>query len=356
MTSRRVKTIFVLCYLSLWSLTFLVGCNEKAASIPTQTPSVSITLSPTASPQPTVESTPEPTPTPSACEWPPAQIPDIKAIHLYWLPDGEELAYLSDEDLSWYVYSLSTGKTEGYLPEVDPTITPDTSLIGDYVDLFSSPDGETIVFTRRTIEGSDVFLFRIQQKEEIYLGEIKGNIALSYWSYYWLDNGRKLLLSIDWQSPLGVKEGYVYLIDLLEENIAVIIPSNSEFENIYIFGTTPDEEYILFKSYTGIKEMLRLWNIKDGSIIDTIIFPPYTIKWLPGEDAFIAVGFLSDHKDPSVYLYDIPNKSIRFLTPNDLDILHFGLHTMEISPVSDMIAFIDEDSTINILECSNIYP
>jgi WD40 repeat protein len=299
-----------------------------------------------------VESTPEFTPTPSACEWPPAQIPDIKAMHLYWHPGGKELAYLRESDYTWYVYSLSTGKSEGYLPRVDPTITPDTSLIGDYSHLFPSPNGEDLVFTRRTIEGFDVFLFRVQQKEEIYLREIKANID----TYLWLDHGKNLLLSIDWRSPTGKLDGYVYLIDLLEESASVIIPHNSEFKDIYIFGTTPDEEFILFKSYTGENTMLRLWNIEDGSIIDTIILPPLTLRWLPGEDAFIAVGYLSDHKKPSVYLYDIQNKSIQFLVPDDLNMLQGRKNTVAISPVSDTIAFIDENSTINILDCSGITP
>lgn len=331
---------------------FLFGCSTKPTSLPL-TPALSPTSNPITLTGTIVQSTPASTPTtPYACKWPPTHIPNVKAIDLYWLPNGKGIVYQNQEDFVWLIYSLSTGTSEGYLPEIDYTKTPDNSLVGDHIDIFSSPNGKYLVFTQKTVEGYDIFLSREKQKNRVYIGEIKGGID----KYFWMDNGRKLLFSIDWQSPLGAPEGYVYLLDLLKENITVIIPHSPEFMDISIFGITPNEDYILFKSYTGNNLMLRLWNINNGSIIDTAILPPLTSKWLPDDDSFIAVGYLSNHLIPSVYLYDIQDKSIEVLASNDINMYPYVSNAVEISPDLKTIAYIDESFTVNILDCVGINP
>lgn len=338
-------------------LLFTGGCYGNIASspFPSQTPSQSSittsTLSPSETAMANASQTPRPKDTISSyrCKWPPILISGEKTTDFYWLPNGNELVFKQEGSSEWFVYALEDGIINKYDPSIVYTRTPEPVDISDYSDLFISPDRESIVYTRSIEGGYRIFASPKYQGKDRFIGEIKGKIDQAIW----IQNGDKLIISIDWQSPLGAREAAVYLIDLVNVSLKVIIPSTLDLPNISIFGITPDENQILFTSYSGDIQ-LRLWDLSDGSLHNTNIYPPITLKWLPDKITFVAVGVKDDTLRQFLYQYNIQKDVMENLLPNELRIKQYRKDVIQISPTLKWIAFIDEDDLIKIIDCNGL--
>jgi hypothetical protein len=286
-------------------------------------------------------------PLPYRCDWPPTQIPGVKANVMYWLPNGDELVYENNGE--WSVYSVRNETSIIFDPGDDPKQTPGAVGILNYSDLFASPDGKTFVYTQMIEGGYRVYSSNANQAEGRLLGEIKGMVNQAMW----INEGNKLLLSIDWQSPLGAPEAYVYLVDLVAQDLSVVIPATLELANIELIGVTPDETDILFTDYSTKKRILRLWNLIDRSWRDTDLRPPFVLSWFPNAAAFLGVGWVDDQPGLAVYFYAIENQQFVNLTPARIEPMRRS-GAIQISPLMNTIAYLDPDGLINLIDCSDL--
>ncbi|MBI4761335.1 MAG: hypothetical protein ACOYYF_03500 [Chloroflexota bacterium] len=326
-------------------LILLPGCDQNFAP---QTPIVNNTFVP-ATFSPVIETSQS-----NVCNWPPVQVSEIEVSSFYWSEDGTVLMYREKNgNEKWYVYTLSTGETREYASEFDLTETPDVFGIQNYVDFFTPPEGRYIVYTQSIQSGYAVYLKNWDERESVFLGNIKGRVDQNTW----LDKGTKLILSIDWSSPLGAPEAYIYLVDILKKELKVIIPHTSEYEDITYFGVTPDESRVIFTSYSGNNRLLRLWNLKDNSTVTTKVQAPLTFKWLPNNQEFIAVGYQNSSLNPSIFIYNIDDNTVRYLLPFEVKAHPYIKSAIQISPNFRTIAFIDKDhQNLYTIDCSRIVP
>ncbi len=320
------------------ALLTMYGCGNRAASH-TSIPS-------TASITPTVEASVS-----GICNWPPVQVSGEPVNSFYWSVDGANLIYSEkDGDVEFHSYNLSSGEISEYIPEVEATTMPETFGVQEYSDFFISPDGRLMIYTQSNGDEYAVYLKAIDEKEDTFLGNIKGYVDKSTW----LDNGKRLLLSIDWLSPLGAPEAYVYLVDVLEKVLGVIIPHTSEYQDITYFGLTPNERRIVFTSYSGKDRSLRLWDMIDDSIVTTTVQSPLTFKWL-SNDEFIAVGHQNNTSHPLIFVYTIAEDSVRYVSPFQLDAHPYIKDAIQISPNLRNVAFIDEaQQHLHLIDCKGL--
>jgi WD40 repeat protein len=324
-------------------LLLLLGCNQEIAS---QTPSKANTSV-------VVTSTPMVEPSPSRmCNWPASQVSTIGVSNFYWADDGTSLIYRAkDGNENWYIYTLSTGETREHSVIPNATETPVNFRIEDYIDLFVAPDKKHFVYTQPSQGGYAVYAKSSDESESVLLGDIKGRINQNTW----LDEGTRLILSIDWSSPLGAPEAYVYLVDILEKKVDIVIPHTSKYRDITYIGVNPDQSKLLFTSYSGNDRSLQLWDLTDNSTAATNIRTPLTLKWLPKDDEFMAAGYRDEGSlDTTVFVYNLDTGLIRYLVPSEIDTHPYIKDAIQISPNLMAVAFIDEaNQRLHFIDCSH---
>jgi Tol biopolymer transport system component len=283
----------------------LAACTTAPAPTPPPSPTISPTTPPSPSPShtPTITSISTKTPTPSAtptptmivkpvdsfCVWPPTQIADVEVRNFIWSDDNLNLIY-KEKGGEWYIYTISSGETREYILDSEITEPPEAFGIQSYYHFFISPDGKSVVYTIVNQDGFSIYLKNLDEEDPIFLGDIKGWIE----KYEWLNDGTRLILSINWLMKLGAPEAYVYMVDIIEKKVNVIIPSSSEYRDISYFGITPDDSKLLFVTYSGPDRSLRLWDMTDDSVIVTKIHQTLTFKWLPNSQEFVAAGYQNE--------------------------------------------------------------
>ncbi len=329
---------------------FLWGCSTQ---------NMIATFSITQQPQPTIilatSEIGEVTPTNPAvtekkesCQIRSITITDQNIGNIQWLPNGVDLWYQRQGDDRQYVYNLDTNTSNPYFSQV--TSTPIPFRIDGYniQEFYTSPTGDDTVFTVKSdAEGSPVYVVDGGSQKISFVGKIKGAID----DALWLDNGKKLLIAIDWRSPLGAQEAYAYMVDISNKKIAILLPNNSMYSDIAILGLTPDERYVLFTSYAGAKRTLQAFEIATGKSFQTGIVPPVALKWLSKPGIFLAAGFTADSALPRIYTYDFKTGEITYLIADPIDVNLDKLNSLKISPTRPSIAFINQKSEITLIDC-----
>jgi Tol biopolymer transport system component len=291
-------------------------------------------------------------PVDSFCVWPPTQIADVEVRNFIWSDDNLNLIY-KEKGGEWYIYTISSGETREYILDSEITEPPEAFGIQSYYHFFISPDGKSVVYTIVNQDGFSIYLKNLDEEAPVFLGDIKGWIE----KYEWLNDGTRLILSINWLMKLGAPEAYVYMVDIIEKKVNVIIPSSSEYRDISYFGITPDDSKLLFVTYSGPDRSLRLWDMTDDSVIVTKIHQTLTFKWLPNSQEFVAAGYQNESLKVRIFIYNIETGIVRYMSPFQIDDLANYLDAIQISPNLKNIAFIDgEHLHLFLIDCSQIVP
>lgn len=324
-------------------MTVLVGCNQ---TIKLETPTqISITSNPTLS-SPVTEPSDK-----NTCAWPPIRVSVAQVSKFFWSEDGDMLTYQEKGgDEKWYSYDPST-QEQSIIYML--TATPSSPELETYTNYFIAPNKKSIVYTQPNQDSYSVYSKKQEEKAAIYLGNIKGSIDQSVW----LDEGNRLILSIDWASPLGAPEAYVYLIDISQKKVKVVIPHSPDHQDISLVGITPGQNKLLFTSYSGTDRLLQLWDIKDNSTMATGILAPLTLKWLPYKDEFMAAGYQKGSPMVRLFTYNLNNGSLRYLLPTPINSHPYIKDAVQISPNLGKVAFIDEENqNLYLIDCKDAIP
>lgn len=355
-----VKTITVSlrCLIYLFSFIFLTGCGVPLIPTSGEFPTTGIIKTYTTPPSGTpviIKPISTETPQKQICEWLPQQPSPIIRYNLTWSSDSNGL-YYSDtfEPLNWNFYTLETQEDKknisppDFLLHLDPEQIAANCSIEDFEDIYLSPAKDKIIYTQRDSSHLHIYLKDDCDHKAKYIGSIDGVID----QWIWFPSRRKILISIDWQSSIGVKEAHVYLMDLIHESVSIIIPATPAFADTTLYGYTPDEKYAMYVVYSHQERNLRFFNIQTSeSIMSSVPYPPKSYKWI-SPTTFIAVGKLSsDISGDSIYLFDYLKDQVQVIFPESLKLFHGDV---SISPDGDYIAYIDANSLMTrIVSCGN---
>lgn len=295
----------------------------------------------------------------STCIWPPKQVFSANVDSIAWSEDGKNVQFSIENQKDGYFFDIEENELKDLpnpqIADHDQRTTQNADAIGqefnitDYSRIFLSPDENSAVFLKEKETGNLLYLQNKNNPTAFLLGTVNGVIDQGYW----INHGKELLLSIDWLSPSGIKDAYVYRVDLLNKSMDVEIPNKSEYENLTLLGISPDERWALYVKYSGKDRSVYLHDLSSKKEIKTSLpFPPLDYQWLT-EDEFIAVGYLEEALPPYFYRYDISRDEVRIMIDRTLDI-HMGIKDAAlISPTHNRLAFIHSgDQALYLLECN----
>ena len=286
-----------------------------------------------------------------SCDWPPEQVYPEGINSFFWSDDGKDLIFSMENNGNLIKFDLEAKKLEE-LPNqqtLDQFRQPDENQeeiasnfgISNYSEIFLSPDEKSVVFLKTVDEEKFVFLKSSDRANDIPLGKIYGVIS----AVYWINNDDELLISIDWLSPLGIGDAYVYRVDLVNLAIDIEIPNTPEYRNLTTIGVTPDDHWLMFVSYARQDRSVYLHDLSTKMDLKTgVPFPPLDLHWL-SEDEFVAIGYLKDNTSHYnvayfVYKYNIPRDELTLLLENSINVHPFILDAASIAPSGKLMAFI----------------
>lgn len=287
------------------------------------------------------------------CEWLPQHMPPLMRYNLHWSQDSKILYYTETFELTnWNSYRIEDNQDEKLVRAPEFLLPPDVRQVAmncsitSYEDIYISPSKDAILYTQRDQNNLRIYLKKNCHDEEIRMGEMYGVID----QWLWLNNGDKILVSMDWQSPLGVTEAYVYLIDLLCDTVSIVIQNSPEYFDTTLLGYTPDENWAMYLVYSDQERNLRFFNINTSeSKTSSVPYPPKAYRWI-SPTKLLAVGPLSaGSPGDSVYVYDYYNDQTQVIFPAAVRPYHGDV---QISPDGKSIAYIDADSLeTRIISC-----
>jgi hypothetical protein len=269
-----------------------------------------------------------------------------------WMGDGTGVYYQdSSNPDQWYVYSLADQSTQQTNPEslgLSPTSTAAVEEITGAVDTFRSQNGKEIVYTLKSGDSYQFYKIGKDQSAPIYLGDIQGGIR----QVDWFTREDKLLIAIDWQGRLGAPEAYIYLVDIDQANVQIVIPHDANYSDIAYITKTPDEKAILFTSYDGRDRTLLRLNLGDNEVTRTRINAPRAFRWLAMGNRLFAISFSSETMNPSyqAVIVDFGKDTI-----DQHATLPSSLHEARISPKLNGLIYTDQtDNQLYLVTCVGI--
>jgi len=292
--------------------------------------------------------------TPSVCKLLTTQ--EVSQFH--WSEDGSRIYYLPEKNrTTWCEYDFNNG---GSIPvdeqksELDRTkdeyeerewIAENQFEIDDYSDIFIAPDERTILYSQWDGKVNRIFQKSFEDKESQYIGVVQGVIAEGFW----FDDQEKILVSIDWQSPVYIPEAFGYVIDLKEDQIKPVNLSVGEYPNTSIIGLTPDEQWVMFVSYSGEDRFVRLLNLMTNEVVITKIWNQ-PIDFQLDEDAnkVNIVGYVDDEGEMYLYQYDFTKNDFSWIRDEPIPVY---FREIRISPVGLRIGYLAEDQILYLLDC-----
>jgi hypothetical protein len=306
--------------------------------------------------KPTAVSTREPTQAnnPSFCDWPPIEVSGSSVRQFTWYDHDSKILYRLENE-AWYLYDLATKENSlfnGSLPDDQTEARKIAEKFGvdHFYDIFLSPDGKMVIYSDNKIPGGyEIFQKSLGEKESFSIGEIKGQID----RFFWMEHKNQAILSIDWQSPMGVAEAYVYLLKLDEGKIEILIPNNPEFENLSLFSRSPQGSLLLFVLYSGHDRFVRTFNLQTQEIQKTKLWHPWEYQWLPDRQELLVVGKLNPVEPYFAYTYDINKDTLEVLSKEPLNIAYGLAGGVIINPNGKFIAFVESEThKLFLLNCS----
>jgi hypothetical protein len=143
------------------------------------------------------------------CQLPPVIISKKPTTEFTWIDDSKLL--YQEASAKYFIYDTYTGMSEPSTTPIEGGEVYDDIIaknfgIGDYLHIYLSPKGNFIVFTKRNEEGYTLYQKELGTSSQLEIGNIRGVID----KHYWINDGEDLILTMKWQSPLGIKEAYVY--------------------------------------------------------------------------------------------------------------------------------------------------
>lgn len=283
------------------------------------------------------------------CQWPPVIISKKTTAEFAWVDDSKLL--YQEASAKYFIYDTYTGNSEPSTTPIEGSEIYDGIIaqnfgIGDYLNIYLSPKGNFTVFTKQNEEGYTLYQKELGTSSQLEIGNIKGVID----KHYWINDGEDLILTMNWQSPLGIKEAYVYKIDTKNNQIDIIIPNAPEFRELTVFEITPDQESLLYILYSGDDRFIQIYNFVTKAITQTEIWNPWSIQWIPNSNELIVVGRLGTGEPYSIYKYNISTNKL-MMTNLTFDFVHSML--VEISRNAKYIAYIDEKTQdLLVIDCS----
>lgn len=281
---------------------------------------------------------------------------DSKVVGITWSVDSQRLFFKeADDPENWNVYSMDQKRIVEQirrLPDdlvsLDP-VTSKGSIYGivDYEDLFVSPDDAKVIFTERN--GTDLTVKMLTDRNTtVELGSIFGMVDKAYWN----EEGSELIISMDWQSSIGIAESYIYRVDLVNRTINSAIPNDEEHQGTTLIGVTPDFKWMLFVKYYGLDRSIWLREIVSEKELKTnVVAPPLHYRWL-SSSTLIGVGYFDDFHSIKVYVYDFESNLGRLVGVDSINAHLYILNSVLISPNLKYIAYIEQDSqNLYIVRC-----
>jgi hypothetical protein len=274
-----------------------------------------------------------------------------------WAEGGYEIYFQTNEP-GWFSYSILQDKIIRMQDDPQPRPSPslsETMILNETIeDIISSPDGGSYVYTTRS-ENNILSIYFIAKPEEspVYIGAITGKVNGSYW----FTSKDEVLLAVDWQSPLGVRDGYIFILDLVEQNIATLLPNTDEFRNSSYIGVSPDEQWVLFVKYSGSNRNVILKNINTGRQEISALHNPIDFKWLGKENKLVAITFFqTEGLDFQIFpvIYDLDFRKITKITTDPLPISPNREFEVSMSPTINYIAYIGKEENLFLLDCANL--
>jgi hypothetical protein len=284
------------------------------------------------------------------CLWPAEIISKIPTAEFAWVDDSKLL--YQEATTQYFIYDTYTGEREPSTTPIEGGEVYDDIIaknfgIGEYLHIYLSPKGNFIVFTKRNEEGYTLYQKELGTSSQLEIGNIQGVID----KHYWINDGEDLILTMNWQSPLGIKEAYVYKIDIKHNLIDIIIPNTPEYRELTVFEITPDQESLLYVLYSGDDRFIRIYNFVTKTTTQTDIWNPWSIQWVPNSNELIVVGRLGSGEPYSIYKYNISTHKL-MMTDITFDFVHSML--VEISMNAKYIAYIDEKTQdLLVIDCSD---
>jgi hypothetical protein len=316
----------------------------------------SIATNPVNKPTVTPPSKPTETNNPPFCDWPPIKVSGSSVREFTWYDHDSKILYRLENE-AWYIFDLATKENSlfnGSLPDDQTEARKIAEKFGvdHFYDIFLSPDGKLVVYSDNKIPGGyEIFQKSLGEKESVSIGKIKGQID----RFFWMEHKNQAILSIDWQSPMGVAEAYVYLLKLDEGKIEILIPNNPEFENLSLFSISPQGSLLLFVLYSGHDRFVRTFNLQTQEIQKTKLWHPWEYQWLPDRQELLVVGKLNPDEPFFAYTYDINKDTLEVLSKEPLNIAYGLAGGVMINPNGKFIAFVESEThKLFLLECSMV--
>jgi hypothetical protein len=310
-----------------------------------QTPNIA-TQSSARLPMATLIPTLFPTSQPSAtsqvgCILPPTIISDQNIRYFYWSGNSKLIFYKEKDGQIWHSYDIASGQTNPINIETTETPLADYSAFGinNYEEVFVSPEQEFILFTRGPHEQYETYYKAVNEQQEHYLGLIRGYIK----KVDWLANEEKAIIAMEWQTPIGIREAHLYMVNFSEDELEIEIPRMKDYPNIEYLGLTPDEKRVLFVSYGNEQNdvTVKLWDISTNEITSTPLLNPQDLQWVR-EREILSVS-------PNKVLFPIVD--IQLFDINDSRLTNLGnvsiepfIVSIQISPDGSSIAYIENET------------
>ena len=291
------------------------------------------------------------------CNWPPILLSGSTVTSFIWSEDSSLLYFTNEDVKGWNVYSI---EHQEIISQKDASVYPPNENIGSYEEfandfgitnyeqIFLSPNVNQVIFTERKGDALRVYTKELNSDIEVLLGEISGVIGELFWN----DDGSKLLISVDWQSPLGVSDSYVYSVDLASRKIKTEIPNKPEYQGVTLIGVTPDYKWMLFVKYYDVDRSIWIRKINSSEEVKTSVkAPPLDFRWLSGI-SFLGVGYLDNYDSIKVFTYNLLEDKSDLLTTNSLDVHPGFVNSVLISPDQKHIAFVSKGGqNLYMLNC-----
>jgi len=277
-------------------------------------------------------------------------IANMEVWKLAWSLDSQLLYFQTLENpKQWSVYSMQAKEVVEQINTL-----PGELLHSDYLNdkvagvkyenLFISSEGTKTVFTER--QGNDLKVkVLIDDHSAIQLGSVTGMVDKVYWN----DEGTALILSLDWQSPIGIADAYAYRVDLEKQALEAVLLNDEDHQGVTVIGVTPDFQRMLFVKYYGFDRSVWLGGISAGTESKTnLLSPPLDYQWL-SNNILIGVGSFDDMYSTQVYIYDLGKNIGKLVGAGSINVERNRANSALISPNLESVAFIEENSEIPFL-------